>query len=131
MQIQEKLNASIVGINAQENNGWLYVDAKYIFQAIAMLKSEFGFHQLIDMTAIDRGHNCELVYILRDINENKLIQVKAYTREEIQSISAIFPNAELYECEIYEMFGIRFSHHPNLRMLFTDDISRPMRKRYD
>lgn len=58
--------------------------------------------------------------------ENVKIKVK---NDKAESICSLFPNAEFYEREIFEMFGIKFEGNPNLKKLFlTEDVESPLRK---
>ncbi len=93
------------------------------------------FTTLIDITAIDwpdREKRFELVYHLLSMSLNARVRVKAALREDeiAPSITSIFPNANWYEREVFDMYGILFSGHPDLRRLLTDYGFRghPLRK---
>ena len=93
------------------------------------------FTTLIDVTAIDwpdRDKRFELVYHFLSMSLNARVRVKAALREDeiAPSITAIFPCANWYEREVYDMYGILFSGHPDLRRILTDYGFRghPLRK---
>ena len=84
-----------------------------------------SFDQLIDITAIDypsREKRFELVYILLSMKKNKRIILKTPINENdsIDSIIQIFKSSDWYERECYDLFGIKFNNHPDLRRIMTD-----------
>ena len=83
------------------------------------------FKQLIDITAIDypsRELRFEIVYLLISLKLNQRILVKTSMNENdnIESISSIHKSANWYERECYDLFGINFLNHPDLRRIMTD-----------
>jgi len=93
------------------------------------------FTTLVDVTAIDwpeREKRFDLVYHLLSMPQNRRIRVKAQVREGAvaPSIVDVFPNADWLEREIFDMFGVMFSGHPDLRRILTDYGFRghPLRK---
>jgi len=83
------------------------------------------FIQLIDLTAVDypeRTKRFDVVYHLLSLHNNHRIRVKAEVGEEetIPSIIDIFPCADWFEREAFDMYGIVFSGHPDLRRILTD-----------
>ena len=98
-----------------------------IFKTIKNLKENqnFIFNQLIDITAIDYPSNSlrfEIIYILLSMVRNKRTVVKTFLgeNEEIESITTIHKSADWYERECYDLFGISFLNHPDLRRIMTD-----------
>jgi len=93
------------------------------------------FSTLVDITAVDhpeREKRFDLVYHLLSMYQNQRIRVKAALRERetAPSIIGLFPAANWFEREVFDMFGILFSGHPDLRRLLTDYGFRghPLRK---
>ena len=93
------------------------------------------FATLIDITAIDwpqRERRFDIVYHLLSMHLNQRIRVKAAVREDelVPSIVGEFPSADWYEREVFDMYGILFSGHPDLRRILTDYGFRgyPLRK---
>ncbi|MDT1062993.1 NADH-quinone oxidoreductase subunit C [Paracoccus sp. CPCC 101403] len=93
------------------------------------------FSTLIDITAVDnpsRPARFDVVYHLLSMYQNQRIRVKIQTREDeiVSSLCGVFPGANWYEREIFDMFGILFSGHPDLRRIITDYGFRghPLRK---
>ena len=93
------------------------------------------FRSLIDITAVDypaREKRFELVYHLLSMRQNQRIRVKSPLREGdiAPSITEIFVAADWYEREVFDMYGILFSGHPDMRRILTDYGFRgyPLRK---
>ena len=85
----------------------------------------FSFDQLIDITAIDypsREKRFELIYIFLSMKKNKRIILKTSINEDdsIDSIIKIFKASDWYERECYDLFGVKFNDHPDLRRIMTD-----------
>ena len=93
------------------------------------------FSTLIDITAVDhpgREKRFEVVYHLLSMYQNHRLRVKTAVAEHdlVPSIVGVFPAADWYEREVFDMFGIMFSGHPDLRRILTDYGFRgyPLRK---
>ena len=93
------------------------------------------FSTLVDITAIDwpeRPKRFDVVYHFLSMYQNHRIRLKTALREDemVPSITAVHPSANWFEREVFDMFGILFSGHPDLRRLLTDYGFRghPLRK---
>ena len=93
------------------------------------------FSTLVDITAVDypeRAKRFSVVYHFLSMYENKRIRLRVAAREEdmVPSIVSVHPSANWFEREVYDMFGILFSGHPDLRRILTDYGFRghPLRK---
>lgn len=93
------------------------------------------FSTLIDITAVDypgRAKRFDVVYHLLSLHQNQRVRIKAATGDEtpVPSVINIYPAANWFEREIFDMFGILFSDHPDLRRLLTDYgfTGHPLRK---
>jgi NADH-quinone oxidoreductase subunit C len=102
-------------------------DAAYIVEVIGYLASDPGclFYNPIDITAVDypaREKRFDVVYHLLSPKHNHRVRVKAAVAEDepIASLVDVFPSANWFEREVYDMFGVIFSGHPDLRRLLTD-----------
>jgi NADH-quinone oxidoreductase subunit C len=114
-------------------------------RAAEMLKSlrddpECPFDMLADLTAVDylrldHPERFAVVYQLFSVLRNERLRVKAYVSEaapEIDTVSALWQNANWLEREVWDLYGIRFRGHPDLRrILMPDDYTgHPLRKDY-
>ena len=101
------------------------------------LRNEFGFEQLSGVTAVDwwpTAPRFEVVYQLHSIKNNSRIRLKlrASEQDEIDSVTHVWPAADWYEREVFDLFGITFRNHPNLEriMMPADWEGHPLRKDY-
>ena len=83
------------------------------------------FRTLIDITAIDYPEQEErfcLVYHYLSMQQNIRIRIKTFVKEEqiVPSITNLFPSANWFEREVFDMYGILFSNHPDMRRILTD-----------
>jgi NADH-quinone oxidoreductase subunit C len=135
-EIVKKLNNFILEYKENIDMPVIVVDSKHILDVIKTLYEEFNFKMLVDLTAVDwlnkRDKRFEVVYHLRNLDENKRIRVKIQVdeNEEVDSITSIYKGANWLEREVYDMFGIKFKNHPNLeRILLWDEFpGHPLRK---
>ena len=116
----------------------LRVKKEVIVETARKLKDskETAFDFLFCETAVDLKTSIDLLYHLSSntFRHDLLVKVTMEDRNapEIESVYSIWKAADLYECEIYDLMGIRFLNHPNLRRLFLGDewIGYPLRKDY-
>ena len=125
--IKSTIGKDIMETNVFFNDFQIIVPSKKIFDVLTKLHSNsyFSFDQLIDITAIDypeKPTRFEVVYLLLSTITNQRLTVKICVNEGelVQSCVSIFKSANWSEREIWDMFGIFFSGHPDLRRLLTD-----------
>lgn len=92
-----------------------------------------AFDYLISHTAVDFNTHFMAVYHLTSTQHHHLLVVKAKIEErdnaEIDSLATVYPASEFFEREVFDLFGIRYKNHPNLKRLFLeDDFGYPLRK---
>ena len=109
--------------------GQLYIDidVEDIISTILFLKTnqKCKFRQLIDITAVDypqKEKRFKVVYLLlsHENNLRLIINTSIDEKETISSITKIFPSANWMEREVFDMYGISFKDHPDLRRILTD-----------
>ena len=122
-ELSSKISKSIINFNEL----LLKTSINDIIDVIKFLKldDKFKFKQLIDIAAIDYPNEekrFELVYLLLSIENNLRLKISINfeTNEKIPSIVKIFPSANWMEREIFDMYGIKFINHPDLRRILTD-----------
>lgn len=147
-QIVETLNKAVSGSNAVANIATLgdssvTVDSGKILDICRTLKKE-GFNVLQAITATDYPDRIELTYVLADFTSNKELLLKANigrgdgsgndrnTLAKINSVVSVWSAANFQEREAYDMMGVNFVGHPDLRRILTPDDWQgyPLRKDY-
>jgi len=116
----------------------LWVSKEDLLSVITRLKNDDAtqLNFLMCQTAVDRKTYFEVVYHLHSysLKHEMVLKVKLEDRDnaEVDSVVSLWAGAEFYENEMYDLFGIRFSGHPNLRrfMLGEDWPGYPLRKDY-
>lgn len=115
----------------------LIVDREDIIDVCTVLRDDHHFTKLTDETCVDyylrKTPRFHVVYQLHSIEEDLRLWLRAPVPEEdpvISSLVEVYPNANWYEREIFDLFGVRFEGHPNLKriMLSEDWEGHPLRK---
>jgi NADH-quinone oxidoreductase subunit C len=99
--------------------------AHRIVQALTKLRDQFGFQQMIDLTGVDypdRPLRFDVVYHLLSLTKNQRVRIKVQTDEDtaVPSVTGVYPCADWYERECFDMYGVFFDGHPDLRRILTD-----------
>ena len=132
------LNADFV-VDALYDRGELSITVapENIVEAVSAMK-ESGFNAYEDMTAVDwlpSEPRFQLTYHILSHAFKRRIRIKAWVSGDsaaIDSITSVFPGANFYEREVFDLFGIRFEGHPNLRRIMMPEewVGHPLRKDY-
>ncbi len=104
-----------------------------IYQVLNFIKNNYHFNLLKEIIAIDnKDAGIELIYHLYNIEDDENVFISITTKEEIESVSQIFNSAIADEKEIYDMFGINFIGHKELKRLYMPETwqGHPLRKDY-
>ncbi len=138
-KLQGKLGASLLEVK-QDRGDWIVtVKKEDIVQVLSFLKQECKYEMLTDVTAIDNmgkaGDRFMMVYQLTSVSFKDRLRVKAPVAEDacmIDSATQVYASANWLEREVFDLFGIRFNKHPDLRrILMTPDWEgHPLRKDY-
>ena len=111
----------------QNDNLIFNCDNKDLIENISQLKRhpELKFRQLVDILAVDypnREKRFEIIYLLLSHENNLRVSIKAEAEEneKIQTLTNVFPSANWLEREVFDMNGIEFDKHPDLRRILTD-----------
>ena len=122
-ELTTKINSSKIVHNQLD----ISIDQEDLLDVITFLKTNKNtkFRQLIDITAVDYPENSKrfkLVYLLlsHEFNNRIKINYSVSENEIINSIVKIFPSANWMEREVFDMYGIKFKDHPDLRRILTD-----------
>ena len=125
--IEQKRNDCVISWSLENGELSIAVAPANISSFIEFLRvdSRFKFSTLIDITGVDfpnRLKRFDVVYHLLSMYQNHRIRLKVSLRENeaIQSIVSVHPSANWFEREVFDMFGVLFQQHPDLRRLLTD-----------
>ena len=121
------LNKDEISINNEDDNYKININPKDLLKVVRVLKDneKLKFYQLIDLTAVDYPDSLSrfnLIYIFLSIDYNARIILNTFISEDesVDSITSLFPCANWYEREVWDLFGISFKNHPDLRRILTD-----------
>lgn len=134
-ELREKFADQITEFSLYLGQKFLLARPEAVVPILEHLKLEAGFDYLVDVTAVDypeRSERFELVYILYSFDRNERIRIKTRIPEGYRPVSAVrvYPTANWLEREVFDMFGIEFDGHPDLRriLLPEDWTGHPLRK---
>ena len=126
-EIQRALGADLVDASIELGELSVLVPRTRIAEVLRTLRDDpaIAMSQLMDICGADypkRAERFDVVYHLLSLTRNLRIRVKVMTNEAepVPSIREVFPNADWYERETFDMYGVLFSNHPDLRRLLTD-----------
>ena len=125
--VNSGLTTSVKKSEIKFNQLFIDIDIENLISAILFLKTneKCKFKQLIDITAVDypeREKRFKIVYLLLSHENNLRIVINTQIDEKVltPSITKIFPSANWMEREVFDMYGIEFKNHPDLRRILTD-----------
>src|SRR5215467_3457686 len=126
-QLGERIAAALPGVQAQVAVGELTLTAEAgdIIRTLTALRDQFEFRTLIDICGVgwpERGKRFDVVYHLLSLTKNQRVRVKIQVAEDeiVPSSVGIYPASNWFERETFDMYGIAFSDHPDLRRILTD-----------
>jgi NADH-quinone oxidoreductase subunit C len=119
------LGAAVIGTTMARGELTVEVAAADIVKVMTHLQGPGGFKILVDLCGVDwpqRARRFDVVYHLLSLTRNARIRVKAQVGEgkSIPSVIAIYPTAGWFERETFDMYGVAFADHPDLRRILTD-----------
>ncbi len=126
-QITAKAAGAVTGSTIAFGELNIEARADQIVPLLSLLKddADFQFQQLIELCGVDypeRPLRFDVVYLLLSLTKNLRLRVKVQTDEDtaVPSVTGVYPNADWCERETFDMYGVFFSGHPDLRRILTD-----------
>jgi NADH-quinone oxidoreductase subunit C len=133
-----KITARFPGAVVDSNNFAVIIKPEYLLDITTYLKNspEDSFDFLADITSVDYLDYFEIVYRLNSLKNNHCLVLKVRCSDrikpEVDSLTSLWKGADLMEREIYDLMGIGFKGHPNLKRIFLWEGFKgyPLRKDY-
>ncbi|HEU0234713.1 MAG TPA: NADH-quinone oxidoreductase subunit C [Gallionella sp.] len=137
------LGDKLAGMEERLGELTVVVKAAGMLDALARLRDAAGFEQMIDLCGVDysaygdgawEGRRFAIVYHLMSVAYNVRLRVRVFAEEDdfpvLESVADIWPCANWYEREAFDLYGIVFTGHPDLRRILTDYgfVGNPFRK---
>ena len=139
----DALSAAFADLTVSESYGQsrVVVPVASIHDVLAMLKEKLGFDLLVDVTCVDYLHyrgakdRFGMVYLLAKVETNERITVRTFVNDPeptVPTVVDLWAGANWLEREVWDLMGIRFEGHPDLRRIVLPDAfqSHPLRKDY-
>ena len=125
--INSELTTKILSSKIKHGQINICIEDNNLIEVMIFLKthSSTKFKQLIDITAVDypeRDKRFKMVYLLLSHEKNSRIKIEFDIKEGeiLSSLTSIFPSANWMEREVFDMYGVEFKDHPDLRRILTD-----------
>jgi NADH-quinone oxidoreductase subunit C len=143
-RLLDDLPDAVEETHAQVGDATAVVKPERVADALRLLRDsdELEFGMLSDLCAVDylgypgrQGARFEVVYHLYSVGRNQRVRVKTRVPDEtceLPSVTALYPSANWMEREVWDLYGIRFAGHPDLRriLLYEEFEGHPLRKDY-
>lgn len=135
--LQRDLPAALTNARFDRHELTLTIAREHIREAAAIVKNS-GYNFLEDVTCVDwlpARERFQVTYHILSHSLKRRIRLIAFVEEgdlEIASITSVWPSANFYEREVFDLFGVRFGGHPNMRRIMMPDEwdGHPLRKDY-
>jgi NADH-quinone oxidoreductase subunit C len=139
--LQERFGSDRFTTSVFRDNRRVIVASEELYAVLACLKQECGFDLLVDVTAVDYLHYPDakdrfgVIYALLNTATGERVYVKTFLNEPDLTIASCYPlwkGADWLEREVYDMYGILFAGHPDLRRILMPEefTAFPLRKDY-
>tara|TARA_S200000501_G_scaffold306408_1_gene295097 strand:- start:173 stop:766 length:594 start_codon:yes stop_codon:yes gene_type:complete len=126
-KINSELGTKVKSSNIKHHHIYLTININDLVDVMIFLKTheKLKFKQLIDITAVDYPSNekrFKIVYFLlsHEFNQRIIINSLINENEKVETLTNIFPSANWMEREVFDMYGVAFKNHPDLRRILTD-----------
>lgn len=139
-KLQETFPDAVIDVHSELGQDTAILSRSAILEAARFLKEdpELRFNFLIDVTAVDylkRKPRFEVVYHFFSLGNKSRLRVKVPVgglEPEVDSLTPLWPSANWYEREVFDMFGVKFRGHPDLRriLMYPEFKGHPLRKDY-
>lgn len=142
-QVKAKFPDDVISVADQAGDPAVYVKKSSVKPVLSALKTDsgFNFNLLADLFAVDylfweeKENRFEIIYNLYSISKNHRLFVKVPVAEKdpvLESVVTVWPAANWFEREVWDMFGVKFTGHPNLKriLMYEEFQGHALRKDY-
>ena len=126
-KINSELTTKVKSTKINHNHIYINIENENLLEVVLFLKNnnQTKFKQLIDITAVDYPENerrFKVVYLLlsHEFNSRIILDFFINENEIVTSLTSVFPSSNWMEREVFDMYGINFKDHPDLRRILTD-----------
>ena len=126
-KINSELGTKINRTSVKHNQVYVEIDKEDLIDVVLFIKTnqDIKFRQLIDITVVDYPEETQrfkIVYLFlsHEFNHRLILSYTINENELIPSLTSVFPSANWMEREVFDMYGINFKDHPDLRRILTD-----------
>ncbi len=135
-QIVKVLNEKFPSAAAEDQPKWVMVKKESILTVANILKFDLAFDNLHCVTAVDRRDKIEVVYHFYSFKNRFMLTLKTILPMNdlnLESLAHLWKSADWLERETYDLFGVKFLNHPDLRRILNPDewTDYPLRKDFD
>lgn len=140
-QLRKQLGAGAFEVSTFRDNTRLHVGQDRVYELLESLKGQYGFDMLFELTCVDYLYYPDavdrygIVYGVLNTTSGERLLVKTMVNDPEPSLPSVFPlwrSADWMEREVYDLYGIQFKGHPNLRRILMPEefATYPLRKDY-
>ena len=126
-KINSELTTKIKNSEIKHNQIYVEIEKDDLMEVVLFLKTNKNtrFSQLIDITVVDypeESQRFKVVYLFlsHEFNQRLILSYSINENEVINSLTSVFPSANWMEREVFDMYGVNFKNHPDLRRILTD-----------
>lgn len=136
--LTEQHTSAVIEVYTSSGDTFVRIEKEALVDVCRWLRDEHHFVYLADIVGTDRftaDERFEVIYNLLNLKNQSRLFLKIRCEEDdpsIESVTGVWPGANWKEREVYDMFGIRFDHHPDLRRMYLpeDFAYYPLRKEF-
>ena len=126
-KINSELTTKINKTSIKHNQIYVEIDKEDLLDVVLFMKTnqDIKFRQLIDITVVDypeQKQRFKIIYLFlsHEFNQRMILSYSINENEIISSLTSVFPSANWMEREVFDMYGVNFKDHPDLRRILTD-----------